>query len=95
MAALDTNVHDFYRIFEAPGLGHCYGGNGAYPSGTFNAVVAWVENGIIPGSLVGYLPANAAGIRGERKLCPYPQKARYNLVGDVNLTSSYTCIEEC
>lgn len=89
--AIDAHVHDFYRVFEAPGVGHCYGGKGAYPSGTFDAMVAWVENGTVPNSLVGYLPANAAGVRGQRKLCPYPQKARYNFHGDVNSTTSYIC----
>lgn len=77
-------MHDFYRVFEAPGLGHCYGGPGAYPSGIFDAVVAWVEKGTVPNELTGYLPPNKAGNRGQRKLCPYPQKARYLGCGHVN-----------
>ena len=88
---MDADAHDFYRSFEAPGLGHCYGDVGAYPSGTFDAMVAWVEKGIVLETLTGLLPANAAGFRGERKLCPYPQKSIYNGCGDVDSADSYTC----
>ncbi|KFY37008.1 hypothetical protein V495_07458 [Pseudogymnoascus sp. VKM F-4514 (FW-929)] len=43
---LDPNVQDFYRYFEVPGLQHCSGGNGGQPTTVFEALVAWVEDGI-------------------------------------------------
>ncbi|KAL5313184.1 hypothetical protein ACEPPN_018917 [Leptodophora sp. 'Broadleaf-Isolate-01'] len=49
--ALDPHVHEFYRMFEAPGIQHCSYGNGGQPTSTFDAMVAWVENGIVPESL--------------------------------------------
>ncbi|KAJ4361249.1 hypothetical protein N0V95_002067 [Ascochyta clinopodiicola] len=50
--ALDPNVHDFYRVFLAPGLGHCFGGAGPYPDTAFDAMRAWVETGVAPETLV-------------------------------------------
>jgi hypothetical protein len=35
----DKNVHDYYRNFEAPGVGHCAStGTGLYPQGIFRAL---------------------------------------------------------
>ncbi|KAH7080173.1 feruloyl esteras-like protein B precursor [Paraphoma chrysanthemicola] len=58
VTSLDPDVHDFYRLFEAPGLQHCYRGVGGYPSGTFDALVQWVENGIVPDTLKATSPSN-------------------------------------
>ncbi|KAM6529705.1 hypothetical protein FALCPG4_007833 [Fusarium falciforme] len=68
-------IHDFYRIFEVPGLLHCSGGPGGQPSNTFDALRAWVENGTVPNTLEHhYVDAN--GEKQNRLLCPYPKKAQ-------------------
>ena len=36
----------FLRLFMAPGVAHCRGGPGPQPTGQFEALVKWVENGI-------------------------------------------------
>lgn len=75
VTAIDPDVHDFYRLFLAPGLGHCFGGNGAYPDETFDSMRKWVEEGIAPDTL------NAMTVSSpivSRVLCPYPQKQYYN-----------------
>ncbi|KAH7353150.1 feruloyl esterase-like protein B precursor [Pyrenochaeta sp. MPI-SDFR-AT-0127] len=69
VTALDRNVHDFYRLFESPGLAHCYGGAGGYPSGTFDALVKWVEEGVVPDKLEAKSVSNRSTV-----LCPYPKK---------------------
>ncbi|KAI0876617.1 Tannase/feruloyl esterase [Hypoxylon argillaceum] len=71
---LTPDVHDFYRYFEVPGLGHCYGGNGGQPIHVFEALRAWVENGIAPDSIPIEVPRT--GPSETRLLCPYPQKTR-------------------
>jgi feruloyl esterase len=70
---------EFYRLFLAPGLGHCTGGPGAAPMDLQQAIENWVERGQAPSSL----PAtrSAGGVAGKgftRPLCAYPQIARYN-----------------
>jgi hypothetical protein len=68
------NVDNFYRHFEVPGLGHCFGGYSGSPTTLFNLLRAWVENGAAPESA----SVEVTGLDGEvqqRSLCPYPQTA--------------------
>ncbi|KAF2821056.1 tannase-domain-containing protein [Ophiobolus disseminans] len=67
---ISADVHDFFRFFGAPGLGHCYGGNGGYPAGVFDALVKWVEQGVAPDELEAVSARNVTS-----KLCAYPKKA--------------------
>ncbi|KAK9795972.1 putative Carboxylic ester hydrolase [Seiridium cardinale] len=78
-------VNNFYRLFMAPGVGHCGGGVGAVPVDPFDALVAWVENGTVPETLA------ASGNNLTRNLCPYPLSLRYEGVGDVNDAESWAC----
>lgn len=92
--ARQSNIHDFYRLFEAPGLGHCYGGNGFYPSTIFEELVNWVENGQVPDRLLAKPAATATGQTGKRRiLCPYPQYAKYDGTGNQNSSESYQCVD--
>ncbi|KAM0342055.1 hypothetical protein ACHAPU_009783 [Fusarium lateritium] len=75
VSEITPNVHDFYRMFEVPGLMHCSGGNGGQPSNTFDALRAWVENGTVPETLPHLYTPVEGGPEFERLLCPYPQKA--------------------
>jgi len=85
------DVKDFYRYFEVPGLGHCYGGNGGQPTATFQALVDWVEKGVVPETLpINFKDAN--GTQYDRILCPYPEKARLVSAGlDGTKPESYKC----
>ncbi len=69
-------MHDYYRLFFAPGLEHCFGGSGAYPYSTFDTLRTWVENGTAPDTL----SATTVSVSPEfnRTLCPYPKKQFFN-----------------
>jgi hypothetical protein len=83
-------VHNYYRLFEVPGLAHCFGGNGGQPTTIFDAMRAWVENGTVPDTLpVSFTDTN--GTVNNRILCPYPQIARYNGAGDPTSADSFSC----
>ncbi|KAL1879260.1 hypothetical protein Daus18300_001839 [Diaporthe australafricana] len=85
------DVKDFFRYFEVPGLSHCSGGSGGQPTATFQALVDWVEKGVVPETLPIEFN-DTAGTQYERILCPYPEKAR--LVSgalDVAKAESYQC----
>ncbi|KAF2194560.1 tannase and feruloyl esterase [Zopfia rhizophila CBS 207.26] len=87
VTAVDPLVHEYYRLFEAPGLAHCNGGAGAYPAGTFDALVEWVEKGIVPETLRATAPSNQSRI-----LCPYPQMTKLNSsTGDEVGFESFYC----
>ena len=96
---LDTvdDVQDFYRYFEAPGVGHCSGGVGAQPVKELEALVKWVEQGVAPETLT----AMNATLYGEepgpgqslpmRNLCLWPKMQTYN-GGDPAEAESFDCV---
>ncbi|ETS78053.1 hypothetical protein PFICI_10115 [Pestalotiopsis fici W106-1] len=90
VTAVDADVHDFYRLFLAPGVNHCFGGNGAYPAGTFDAMREWVENGIAPETLAATSLDSTPTF--ERALCPYPKKQVYDGVGNATAGEGFTCM---
>jgi tannase/feruloyl esterase len=84
------NVGSFYRLFLAPGVQHCAGGNGPVPTDPLAAVVNWVEHGKAPATLPA-ATTDASGAAVTRNLCAYPQVARYVGHGDRNSAASYRC----
>ncbi len=78
-------LQSFYRLFRAPGVGHCGGGAGPQPQNLFGALVSWVENGVAPASIL------ASNATRTRPLCPYPQTAIYNGSGSTNDAANFHC----
>lgn len=92
--AYNANLTDYYRLFLAPGIGHCGGGAGLDPSDTvFDTLRAWVENGTAPETIPASGPAvgttDSAATRSI-ELCQYPKTLTY--VGtNPNEQSSFAC----
>jgi feruloyl esterase len=85
---------EFYRLFLAPGMGHCSGGPGPNPTDLEPAIEKWVERNEPPASLLG--ARNAGGVAGKgftRPLCPYPQIARHNGSGVLDEAASFSCVD--
>jgi hypothetical protein len=85
-------VDQFYRLFLAPGVGHCGNGKGPMPRSALMTLVDWVENGEAP----EILEAKTTNTRGEpitRELCAYPGKSKYMGLGDANRASSWSCVD--
>jgi feruloyl esterase len=82
-------VDEFYRLFLAPGAGHCFGGHGPVPNDPLEALVSWVEKGNAP-EVLAASSLNSDGVKVTRNLCRYPQKLVYQ-EGDVNQASSFSC----
>ena len=78
------------RLFMAPGMGHCGGGEGP---NTFDAVAAleqWVEQGRAPDRIIASR-VNGAVVERTRPLCPYPQVAAYVGTGSIDEAASFVC----
>jgi feruloyl esterase len=88
----DGDVRSFYRLFMAPGMGHCSGGTGPNTFDMQAALEQWVENGIAPDHVVATRSINGVVDR-LRPLCPYPQVAVYSGRGDINDAANFTCRE--
>ncbi|HEX3766000.1 MAG TPA: tannase/feruloyl esterase family alpha/beta hydrolase [Kofleriaceae bacterium] len=84
------DVQRFYRLFRAPGVGHCGGGAGPQPQDLFGALVSWVEHGAAPQQILATITTSGAVTR-SRPLCPYPQTALYNGSGSTDDAASFHC----
>ena len=82
----EENVEDFNRLFMLPGVLHCTGGPGPDSADYLTALENWVENGVAPESLTA---SHLSGM--TRPLCPYPEVAVYDGVGDPNQDASFIC----
>jgi hypothetical protein len=83
-----ATLQGFYRLFRAPGVGHCGGGTGPQPQNLFDALVNWVEKGIAPNQILaqgGVVPTRT------RPLCPYPTTAIYNGSGSTDVATNFDC----
>jgi hypothetical protein len=81
-------LQSWFRYFRAPGVWHCGNGPGPQPQNLFETMVNWVENGAAPDTI---LALGGSVSTRTRPLCPFPQKAIYDGVGDPNVASSFHC----
>jgi hypothetical protein len=86
-----ANLRRFYRLFRAPGVGHCFGGAGPTPVGSFGAMVNWVEHGVAPETLLAEGGSAAPPSGRTRPVCPYPKTAIYQGSGDINDAANFRC----
>ena len=82
---------DFYRLFMVPGMFHCGGGRGINTIDALPHLVAWVETGEAPASLVGRRVDPDGEVLMTRPVCPYPEVARHTGAGDVDDAASFVC----
>ena len=59
----------FLRLFLAPGVGHCGGGDGPQPTGQLDALVAWAERGVAPDTLLGERRDEQGAVVQTRPIC--------------------------
>jgi len=85
-------VDNFARLFMAPGVGHCGGGDGPNPVGLFDAVVKWVEKGAAPAT-VQATRKRPDGTALTRPLCPYPATAKWTGTGSTDDAANFTCVD--
>ena len=85
-----AKVSASYRLFMAPGMGHCGGGEGPNTFDMVSALEQWVEAGKAPDQI---LASHATGGRVDRTrpLCPYPQVAVYKGSGSIDEAANFAC----
>jgi feruloyl esterase len=86
-----AKVSQFARLFMAPGVAHCGGGAGPSPSGQFDAVVKWVEEGKAPETLDAVRRDQTGKPVRSRPLCQYPLVAKYTGKGSTDEAASFAC----
>jgi hypothetical protein len=92
-AFVGGTARGFARFFSVPGMNHCSGGPSTDRFNMLPQLIDWVENGVAPkrvdaaASNPGYFGVESR----TRPLCPYPEQARYQGSGDINVASSFVC----
>ncbi len=94
---LDADIREQQlRLFMAPGMEHCSGGEGPNSFDTLGTLDSWAATGSAPDLIVATrlnspLP-NAPQLPPlSRPLCPYPQVARHDGSGDAAVAASFSC----
>jgi feruloyl esterase len=78
------------RLFMAPGMSHCGGGDGPNLIDTLTPLELWVEKSVPPDRILASHKTENH-IDRTRPLCPYPQEARYKGAGDPNDAANFAC----
>jgi feruloyl esterase len=78
------------RLFMAPGMAHCEGGEGPDTFDKIGIIEQWVEQGKAPAQIVAS-HQTAGHVDRTRPLCPYPQVALYNGSGSIDEAANFTC----
>jgi feruloyl esterase len=83
-------VGQAYRLFMAPGMGHCGGGEGPNTFDMVGALEQWVEQGRAPDRIVAS-HATDGRVDRTRPLCPYPRAAAYKGTGSTDEAANFEC----
>ena len=86
----EGKTKDFFRLFMAPGMGHCGGGPGPSVFDALAALEQWVESGKAPDRLLASRVSNGKVDR-TRPLCAYPLVAKYRGKGSTDEAASFEC----
>jgi feruloyl esterase len=78
------------RLFMAPGMAHCGGGEGPDTFDKISTMEQWVEHGKAPDQIIASHSINGK-IDRTRPLCPYPQTAAYRGSGSTDEAANFTC----
>ena len=80
------------RLFMAPGMGHCAGGEGPNTFDMVTSLEQWVEQGKAPDRVVASHKTGSQVDR-MRPLCPYPQVAKYKATGSIDDAANFVCTQ--
>jgi feruloyl esterase len=85
-----SKVRSSYRLFMAPGMGHCGGGEGPNDFDELTALEQWVEQGKAP-DMIPASHSKDGKVDRTRPLCPYPQVASYKGSGSIDEAANFVC----
>ncbi|HXJ17016.1 MAG TPA: tannase/feruloyl esterase family alpha/beta hydrolase [Candidatus Polarisedimenticolia bacterium] len=83
-------TQEFLRLFMAPGMGHCQGGDGPDTFDSLGALEQWREHGTPPAKIIASHSTNGT-VKVTRPLCPYPQVAIYKGTGSTHDAANFVC----
>jgi tannase/feruloyl esterase len=85
-------VDESVRLFFAPGMAHCGGGEGPNVFDALTPLEQWREQGKAPTSIPATHSTNGKVDR-SRPLCPFPQVAKYKGTGSIDDAANFACAQ--
>ena len=84
-------TQQFARLFMLPGVNHCGGGQAPNQIDMLDPMLNWVENGAAPASVIAteLSATSPATVVRTRPVYPYPEVARYDGTGSINLAANF------
>jgi feruloyl esterase len=83
-------IQGSHRLFMAPGMAHCGGGEGPNTFDMVTALEQWVEQGKAPAQILAS-HSREGKVDRTRPLCPYPQVASYKGTGSIDEATNFQC----
>lgn len=80
-------IRDSMRLFMAPGMNHCSGGDGPSSFDAVTLMEQWVEDGDAPDQMIATHPQSGR----TRPLCQYPAVAVYDGSGSTDDAANFSC----
>ena len=87
-----AKAEESYRLFMAPGMNHCSGGDGPNKFDMLGAMEAWREGGKAPDAVLAS-HATAGKVDRTRPLCAYPEVAKYKGSGSTDEAANFACMK--
>jgi feruloyl esterase len=87
------HTDNFFRLFMAPGMQHCWDGPGPNTFDRFSVLEEWVEHGKAPDKIIAAHITNKVEDM-TRPLCPYPEVAQWKGSGSTNDAANFVCADE-
>jgi feruloyl esterase len=85
-------IDESVRLFFAPGMAHCGGGEGPNVFDALTPLEQWREQGKAPTSIPATHSTNGKVDR-SRALCPFPQVAKYKGSGSIDDAANFACAQ--
>jgi feruloyl esterase len=86
----EAKTKDSIRLFMAPGMAHCGGGEGPNTFDKMTVMERWQEKGQAPERIVAS-HLTGGKVDRSRPLCAYPQVARYKGTGSIDDEANFVC----
>ena len=83
-------VQNGVRLYMAPGMGHCGGGEGPNTFDMLTALEQWREHGKAPAEVIASKITDGR-VERTRPLCPFPQIAYYKGSGSIDEAANFEC----
>jgi len=87
-----SKTADNMRLFMAPGMAHCSGGEGPNAFDKVGTLDRWVEEGKAPDSIIAS-HSTEGKVDRTRPLCPYPRVAKYKGTGSIDHAANFVCAQ--